>query len=108
MASHCCEREHVVIVVVPVYLKRCADENYMLLWQSYKVGTVDYESLGYAIGGPVWKVPFPKSCCPWLRKQEPSLQCVLLPTPQQSTTFSILTIPRPSRPRELTAPCDGV
>lgn len=28
---------------------------HMLLYQSYKVGTVDYESLGYAIGGPFWK-----------------------------------------------------
>ena len=30
----------------------------MLPRQSYKVGTVDYESLGYAIGGPFWKVRF--------------------------------------------------
>ena len=28
----------------------------MLIWQSFKVGTVDYESLGFAIGGPFWKV----------------------------------------------------
>ncbi len=31
----------------------------VLVRQSYKVGTVDYESLGYAIGGPFWKVLFP-------------------------------------------------
>ena len=30
--------------------------SHMLLYQSYKVGTVDYESLGHAVGGPIWKV----------------------------------------------------
>jgi len=62
----------------PVHLERYTDEHCMLPWQSYKVGTVDYESLGYAIGGPFWKVPFLGHCCPWLRKKILSLQCVLL------------------------------
>ena len=37
----------------------------MLLYQSYKCGTVDYESLGYAIGGPFWKVRM--NCVHFLR-----------------------------------------
>ena len=34
----------------------------MLLYQSYKVGTVDYETLGHAVGGPFWKVSQPHIC----------------------------------------------
>ena len=36
---------------------------HMLIHQSYKVGTVDYESLGFAIGGPIWKVTLRLRCC---------------------------------------------
>ena len=28
----------------------------LLLWQAYKTGMHDYETLSYAVGGGIWKV----------------------------------------------------